>query len=82
MELCWVVFNIYFFPRGWVGTISFLSGVIISIPFMNSTLYVGSFAGKYLNGADISYFVSLIVSLVVYQISIKIKERSGIISTT
>jgi nucleobase:cation symporter-1, NCS1 family len=64
-------------PRGWVGTISFLSGVIISIPFMNSTLYIGSIAGKYLGGADISYFVSLIISLLVYQISIKIKERTG-----
>lgn len=65
-------------PRGWVGSVSFLSGVIISIPFMNSTLYVGSIAGKYLSGADISYFVSLIVSLLVYQISIKIKERAGL----
>lgn len=64
-------------PRGWIGSVSFLSGVIISIPFMNSTLYIGSIARKYLGGADISYFISLIISLLVYQISIKIKERGG-----
>lgn len=61
-------------PRGWIGIVSFLSGIIVSIPFMSSVLFVGAIAEKHLYGADISYFVSLIVSLVVYQATIKIKE--------
>jgi NCS1 family nucleobase:cation symporter-1 len=63
--------------RGWIGLVSFLCGVIVSVPFMNSALYVGYIASKYLNGADISYFISLIVSVFVYMVIIKIKESKG-----
>jgi NCS1 family nucleobase:cation symporter-1 len=63
--------------RGWIGLASFLCGVIVSVPFMNSALYVGYIASKYLNGADISYFISLIVSVFVYMVIIKIKESKG-----
>jgi NCS1 family nucleobase:cation symporter-1 len=63
--------------KGWMGSVSFLCGIIASIPFMNSTLYVGHIASKYLNGADISYLISLIVSVFVYMIIIKSKENRG-----
>jgi NCS1 family nucleobase:cation symporter-1 len=58
--------------NGLAGLVSFLCGIIASVPFMNSTMYVGYIASKYLGGADISYLISLIVSVVVYMVIIKI----------
>lgn len=61
-------------PRGWIGLLSFLIGILFSIPFMSSHLYVGPIAGNFLQGADISYFVSLLISVMVYRIVIKLKQ--------
>ena len=44
--------------HGWVGILSFICGVVISIPFMNSVLCRPSRTW----GGDISYFLSMIVS--------------------
>jgi NCS1 family nucleobase:cation symporter-1 len=52
--------------HGWCGILAFVCGVAISIPFMSSALYAGPLAKAYLGGADISYFISLIVSGAVY----------------
>jgi NCS1 family nucleobase:cation symporter-1 len=52
--------------QGWKGILAFGCGVVVSIPFMNSVLYVGPLAQTYLGGADISYFLSMLVSGVVY----------------
>ena len=46
---------------------------MISIPFMNSVLYVGPLA-KNLGGADISYFLSMIVSGMIYLGILKMKN--------
>ncbi|KJS17116.1 MAG: cytosine permease [Peptococcaceae bacterium BRH_c4b] len=61
-------------PKGWIGIVSFLCGVLISIPLMNSVLYVGPVAKNYLGGADISYFLSLLVSVLIYHVAVKIKQ--------
>ncbi len=61
-------------PKGWIGIFSFLCGVLISIPFMSSVLYVGPVAKNYLGGADISYFLSLLVSVLVYHVAVKTKQ--------
>jgi NCS1 family nucleobase:cation symporter-1 len=63
-------------PKGWIGICSFLCGVLISIPFMSSVLYAGPVAKNYLGGADISYFLSLLVSILVYHAAVKIKQPS------
>lgn len=63
-------------PKGWIGIVSFLCGVFISIPFMSSVLYTGPVAKNYLGGADISYFLSLLVSVLVYHAAVKIKQPS------
>lgn len=60
----------------WTGIFSFLFSVAVSVPFMSSVLYVGPVAGKYLGGADISYFLSLVISVVVYLGIVKMKEAS------
>lgn len=52
--------------HGWQGIVSFAGGVALSIPFMSTALYTGPLAGQMLNGTDISYFVSSIVSIVTY----------------
>ncbi|CEO88750.1 purine-cytosine permease family protein [Syntrophaceticus schinkii] len=59
--------------HGWAGILSFICGVVISIPFMNSVLYVGPLA-KNMGGADISYFLSMIVSGMIYLGILKMKN--------
>jgi len=61
---------------GWAGITAFLCGVVVSIPFMSSILYVGPMARNYLGGADISYFLSLVVSALVYRGILKIKHNT------
>jgi nucleobase:cation symporter-1, NCS1 family len=45
-------------PRGWI---SYLVGVAVCVPLMSSALYTGPIA-KYLDGADLSYIVSMLVA--------------------
>ncbi|MDN5376585.1 MAG: nucleobase:cation symporter, family [Thermacetogenium sp.] len=59
---------------GWPGMVSFICGVVISIPFMSSVLYTGPIARNYLGGADISYFLSMTVTALLYLIIIKAKN--------
>jgi NCS1 family nucleobase:cation symporter-1 len=47
------------------GYIAYLIGVAVCIPLMSSALYTGPVA-KWLNGADISYVVSMVVAGAVY----------------
>jgi nucleobase:cation symporter-1, NCS1 family len=53
---------------GIAGNVAFLTGIVISVPFMNSVLFTGPLAQYYLGGADISYFISLMVSASVYYV--------------
>lgn len=62
---------------GWAGIISFLCGVAASIPFMSSVLYTGPIAKNYLGGADVSYFLSMILSAVLYLVCIRAKGLFG-----
>src|SRR5699024_1500700 len=41
----------------WSGMGAFIAGVVVSIPFMANDYFTGPI-GDYLNGADLSYFVS------------------------
>lgn len=78
-----VVLSDFFYQRttadagksnGWAGITAFTLGVAASAPFMSSILYVGPIAKNYLGGADISYFLSLIVSAVVYLVLVKTQK--------
>jgi len=54
----------------WPGIISFLIGIVCSIPFMSSSLYTGAVA-KLLNGADLTFYVGFAVAAVVYGLWVK-----------
>ncbi|MEU2420952.1 cytosine permease [Streptomyces sp. NPDC007851] len=66
---------------GWQGIISYLVGFAVMIPFFSvGTLYVGP-AARALNGADISLFIGLPVSAVLYWVltrSIDVEEETRI----
>lgn len=49
----------------WPGVIAFLIGLAVSVPFMNSELYVGPLA-RALHGADIAYYIGIAVAGVLY----------------
>ncbi len=49
----------------WVALGSYILGVIVQIPFLNQAMYEGPLA-KLMNGADISWIVSLVVTSLVY----------------
>ncbi len=51
----------------WPGLVAFLVGLIVSIPFMNSALYVGPMANL-LHGADIAYYVGFLVAGLLYYV--------------
>ncbi|MGI8689328.1 MAG: purine-cytosine permease family protein [Thermomicrobiales bacterium] len=51
----------------WAGIGAFLVGLVISIPFMNSTLYTGTLARRF-GGADIAYYIGMGVAAAVYYI--------------
>ena len=52
-------------PSGRNAIISLVIGFVVSIPFMNQTLYVGP-AANALGGADIAYLVGFVVAGVIY----------------
>ena len=49
----------------WVALGSYILGVVVQIPFLNQAMYEGPLA-KAMNGADISWIVSLVVTSLVY----------------
>ncbi len=51
----------------WPGLVAFLVGLAVSVPFMNSALYVGPMANL-LHGADIAYYVGILVAGVLYYV--------------
>lgn len=59
----------------WRGLLSFVLGIVVSIPFMATNLYTGPI-GHALDGADISYFVSFAVALIAYAITARPVPRT------
>lgn len=54
----------YWYSGGvmWAGVISFVAGISSAFLFMNSALHVSNITTKYLGGADLSYFISILVA--------------------
>jgi nucleobase:cation symporter-1, NCS1 family len=57
--------NFSLLPSGRNALVALVLGFIVSIPFMNQTLYVGWFVNT-LGGADIAYVVGFVVAGVIY----------------
>lgn len=62
-------------PRSfqWAGFISFLVGIVVSIPFMDNTLYEGPISAAW-HGLDLAFYVGFFVSFVLY---LAIKRSTG-----
>jgi len=54
----------------WVAIISYVISVILEIPFVNTTMYVGPIS-KALDGTDIAWIMGLAVPLVLYYLPMK-----------
>lgn len=62
--------------KAWAGVVAFICGIGISIPFMSSVLYIGPIAKDYLGGADVSYFLSMVVSALIYKGILTLKNSA------
>ena len=58
------------------GYIAYLLGLAVCIPFMSSTVYTGPIA-TWLDGADLSYVVSMVVAALVYLALSRVTPSSG-----
>src|SRR5699024_9237158 len=52
----------------WPGMGAFIVGVVVSIPFMANDYFTGPI-GEYLNGADLSYFVSGALAAILFSLT-------------
>ncbi|MGD0152748.1 MAG: cytosine permease [Thermacetogeniaceae bacterium] len=64
--------------NGWAGILAFICGVAVSIPFMSSVLYTGPLA-VYLGGADISYWLSMVVSAAIYLVAVIVLKADAVV---
>src|SRR5207237_9776609 len=51
---------------GWRALVAFLAGFVASIPFMNTSIFVGWVPANLLHGGDIAYLVGFVVAGAVY----------------
>jgi NCS1 family nucleobase:cation symporter-1 len=58
--------SLRYLPTGWQAVVSILVGFGVSVPFMDSSLYVGPIASGPLHGGDIAYIVGFFVAGLVY----------------
>jgi NCS1 family nucleobase:cation symporter-1 len=62
-------------PLGINGLAAFLIGGAASIPFMDTTLYIGPASRDWLHYGDIGYFVGFVVALAAYLILAKVHSE-------
>jgi nucleobase:cation symporter-1, NCS1 family len=53
---------------GWQAIVALLAGFGASVPFMDSSLYVGAVSSADLHGGDIAYYVGFLVAAIVYAV--------------
>jgi NCS1 family nucleobase:cation symporter-1 len=63
----------------WKGMSSFLTGFVVSIPFMANDFYTGPIATRF-GGADTSYFISFLVAGLIY-LTIRTARHSAATTT-
>ncbi|MFC7394185.1 purine-cytosine permease family protein [Scopulibacillus cellulosilyticus] len=54
----------------WIAIGSYVLGIVLQFPFMNTEIYEGIVA-KWLNGADIAWFIGLFIPAVLYYVLMK-----------
>jgi nucleobase:cation symporter-1, NCS1 family len=62
-------------PLGINGLAAFLIGGLASVPFMDTSLYIGPASKNWLHYGDIGYFVGFVVALVAYLILAKVHSE-------
>jgi NCS1 family nucleobase:cation symporter-1 len=62
----WSVIRWKGLPLGWQGFVALVGGFCLSLPFMDSSLFVGSVASGPLKGGDIAYFVGGVLAGLIY----------------
>ncbi len=60
----------------WPGLVAFLVGLLVSVPFMASVIYTGPLA-IWLHGADIAYYVGIVVAGVLYYVLARAASTSA-----
>ncbi len=60
---------------GWSALVALVAGFLAMVPFMDTSLVVGSISKK-LDGADISFYVGFVVGAVVYMVLRRIELKS------
>jgi NCS1 family nucleobase:cation symporter-1 len=58
--------NFSLLPLGWQGLVALLVGFLVSVPFMDASLYIGYASIHWLHYGDIAYFVGFAVAALVY----------------
>jgi NCS1 family nucleobase:cation symporter-1 len=53
---------------GWQGLTALIAGFVASIPFMDTSLYIGPISRHWLHFGDIAYFVGFLVAAAVYSL--------------
>lgn len=62
---------------GWQALSAFLLGIVASIPFMSTALYVGSVATALFHSGDVAYYVGFITAGLTYALLQYFSRRSG-----
>jgi NCS1 family nucleobase:cation symporter-1 len=79
----WSITRLRKLPIGWQALAALVVGFCVSLPFMDSSLYVGAIASGPLKGGDIAYVVGGIVAGLIYFVLAKVThsvspaEKSG-----
>ena len=68
----WSVVRLRTLPSGWQALIALVAGFGVSLPFMDSSLFVGPIASGPLQGGDIAYIVGGIAAGVIYYVLAKL----------
>lgn len=60
---------------GWSGLVALVVGFLAAVPFMNTTLFVGTVAAHWLHGGDLAYFAGFLVGGLVFAGLSRIEAR-------
>jgi NCS1 family nucleobase:cation symporter-1 len=72
----WSLVRLRNLPIGWQGLLSLAAGFGLSLPFMDSSLYVGAVSSGPLKGGDIAYIVGCLFAGIIYFVLAKITKSA------
>jgi NCS1 family nucleobase:cation symporter-1 len=68
----WKLLDLRQLPSGWTALIAFVVGLLASVPFMSTALFIGPISSGILHFADVAYFVGFAVAGLVYWVLARI----------